>query len=425
MSVRDRSEKFVRKTHSPCPRCKRILETDIVRRGTKLYMVKACPEHGSFDVLFKKDVGFYKKVSSFAPPIAPYRHEDPPSCQVSLEHARIISIDVTERCNMECPVCFTDANRQPMEELTKEEILKGLAALDGRRYEVTLLGGEPTLREDLPEIIREIQARAFSIKLISNGLRMEDPAYVKTLKDAGLRWVILQFDGFSDSIYQELRGQKLLQKKMRIIENLTRHDIHICLAIMLVQGVNDHQIGDLIRFGADHTHIHHLAFLPASSIGRDMFNLYPDHLSPEDVIRRMEEQTSGRIREKDFIDTMRLMSRIHRLTGHIDFRQRVCFFPLPILGNGSNYVPAVRLLRPWYLVRHPGIVGRGWFLLRHFFHVDRVALPAEITFVTIEKLYNVATLDLTDAKQCNTLYLTRQGFIPSCMYNSIYRKSCI
>jgi len=419
------TETLVRRTHSPCPSCTRVLETEIVQRGKELYMRKVCPEHGPFEVLFKKDAEFYRTVSSLAAPVEPYRGEDAPSCQVSLEHARIISIDLTERCNMECPVCFTNANSRPLEELSKEEILERLAPLQGDRYEVTLLGGEPTLRPDLPEIIRGILARGFSIKLISNGLRMEDPAYVRVLKEAGLKWVILQFDGFSDTIYETLRGQKLLERKLRIIENLRRADISICLAVMLVQGVNDHQIADMIRFGADHSHIHHLAFLPASSIGRDKFNLYPDHLSAEDVIRRMEAQTGQRIRERDFLDTMRLMSRIHRLTGHIDFRQRVCFFPLPILGNGSNYVPAVRLLRPAYLLRHPGAFPRLFFLVRHFFHVDRVDLPAEITFVTIEKLYNVANLDLSDAKQCNTLYLTRKGFIPSCMYNSIYRRSCL
>jgi len=419
------SEPIVRKTHSPCPDCAKILETDIVQRGNELYMIKECPEHGNFDILFKKDLEFYEKVSSIANQAEPYQPEDSPDCQVALEHARIISIDLTERCNMECPVCFTDANSRSAEELSREEILEGLAPIQGNKYEVTLLGGEPTLREDLPEIIREISSRGFSIKLISNGLRMEDPSYVKMLKEAGLRWVILQFDGFSDEIYEKLRGQKLLEKKKRIIENLSRENIHICLAIMLVAGVNDHQIDDMIRFGVGHDHIHHLAFLPASSIGRDQLDLVMDHLSPEDVMRRIEKQSGARILEKDFINTMKLMSRIHKVTGHIDFRQRVCFFPLPVIGNGADYLPAVRMFQPTYLLRHPTALRKMVFLLRHFFNIDRVDLPPEITFVTIEKLYNVSNIDLSDAKQCNTLYLTRKGFIPSCMYNSIYRKTCI
>lgn len=414
----------VRRTHSPCPTCSRILETDIVRRDNELYMVKTCPEHGDFDFLFKKDFAFYDKVSRIAQQTEAFRPEEGPDCQVSLDHARIISIDLTERCNMECPVCFTNANSRSSPELTREQILDGLASLPGERYEVTLLGGEPTLREDLPEIIRDIAARGFAIKLITNGLRLEDPRYLRVLREAGLRWVILQFDGFSDEIYTQLRGEPLLDRKYRIIENLSGAGLHVCLAIMLVAGVNDHQVGDLIRYGADHPHIHHLAFLPASSVGRDRLNLFLDHLAPEDVMRRMEEQTGGRIRERDFLRTMTLMSRIHRLTGHIDFRQRVCFFPLPIVSNGSRFIPAVRLLSPAHLLRHPGDLGRIAFLARNFFRIDRVDLPPELTFVTIEKLYNTANLDLSDAKQCNTLYLTPRGFIPSCMYNAIYRKTC-
>jgi len=414
----------VRRTHSPCPTCARILEAEIIRREGRLYMRKTCPEHGPCEVLFKKDPGFYEEVSRLAHAVEPFQPEAPASCHVALEHARIISIDLTERCNLECPVCFTDANSRSMDEISKEEILAGLATLPSNRYEVTLLGGEPTLREDLPELIRAILGKGFSIKLITNGLRMEDPGYVRDLRAAGLRWVILQFDGFSGEIYRKLRGQDLLARKFRIIENLARADMHICLAIMLVHGVNDHQIGEMIRFGTDHARIHHLAFLPASSLGRDRLDLFVDHLAPEDVIRLMEEQTDRRIRREDFLATMRWMSRIHRVTGHIDFRQRVCFFPLPVLRHGRTFAPAVRLLRPTYLLRHPSAVSRLAFVARHFFHIDRVDLPAELTFVTIEKLYSLANMDLSDAKQCNTLYLTRQGFVPSCMYNSIYRKTC-
>lgn len=425
MTKPGRPDRIVRTTHSPCPECGTILETEIVRRGARLYMRKVCPEHGEFDILFKKDYRFYKNVSSIVSQTEPYEPEESPSCQVPLDKARIISIDLTERCDMECPVCFTNANSRPSPEPSLEEILEGLAPLTPGRHEITLMGGEPTLRKDLAEIIEAITARGFTIKLITNGLHMEDEATVRRLKEAGLRWVILQFDGFSEEIYKKLRGQKLLDRKLRIIENLSRHDVHICLAIMLVAGVNDHQIGDMIRFGVDHDHIHHLAFLPASSIGRDHLDVFSDFLSPEDVMRSVEEQSGGRIREKDFIATMKLMSRIHKWTGHIDFRQRVCFFPLPVIGRSGDYLPAVRVLRPLHLLRHPGRLARVLFMFRHFFHIDKVDLPKEITFVTIEKLYNVANIDMSDAKQCNTLYMTKQGFIASCMYNSIYRKTCL
>ncbi len=278
------------------------------------------------------------------------------------------------------------------------------------------------MREDLPDLVREIVRMGFKLKLITNGLRFEDPAYAAELKAQGLRWIIYQFDGFDPEIYVRLRGQDLLARKLRILNVLAQSGFQICLAAMIVAGVNDHQLGDLIRFGFASPGVRHISLLPASSLGRDEWGLPAEHLHAEDVMSLIAAQTGDKIEKADWLATMRLMDRLHRWTGHIDFKQRVCFYSMPLVGAPDDFIPAIWLTQARRLAKNLRHARYAPFILKNIFAIDGRPMPPGLLYLSIEKMHCAAGIHLGDAAQCNTLYLTRDGLTPTCVYNALYRK---
>lgn len=410
-------------TESLCPECGERLPAAVVRRGRELHIRVECARHGVAETLFKKDVGFYQEVSAIADETPDVARSVTPQCTVDLAMAKIIAIDLTQDCNLACPVCFADANAEAVPALSTEFILDRLAQMPAKKLEVTLLGGEPTLREDLPEMTRRIVDMGFKLKLITNGLRLENRDYAKSLRDAGLEWLILQFDGFRPEIYRTLRGRDLLARKLHIVDLVGELGFKTCLAMMVISGVNDDQIGEMIRFGFRQKGVKHIALLPASSLGRDIMGLGASHLHAEDLMDLIDRQTDGRIGRDDFLTTMRMMKRVHDVTGHIDFKQRSCFFPMPLVGDEHDFVPASRLVQPGGITRHMRYWGKAGFIARNLFSIDTSEMPDHFLYLSIEKLYGARGIDLQDAGQCNTLYLTREGLTPSCIYNAMFRGS--
>lgn len=167
-----------------------------------------------------------------------------------------------------------------------------------------LSGGEPSLRDDLPEIVALGLSRGFSfIQVNTNGLRLaKDPSYVGALKEAGLASVFLQFDGMDDTVYRKLRGRELFREKRLAIEHCARHGIGVVLVPTLVPGVNTDQIGDVIEFALKELPaVRGVHFQPISYFGR-----YPspprdeDRITIPEIVTEIETQTGGKIRAEHF-----------------------------------------------------------------------------------------------------------------------------
>jgi uncharacterized radical SAM superfamily Fe-S cluster-containing enzyme len=410
------------KIHSVCPKCKRVLPASEIEISGSLFLEVECPEHGPHRSLYKRDAAFYKQVSSIVRSDIALDGRAPAN-MIHIKDAKIIGIDLTDCCNLSCPVCFASTNQSAEPPLTNVEIIEKLKALSPKALEITLLGGEPTLREDLPDLIRAIVKMGFKLKLITNGLRFENPDYAAELKNAGLKWIIYQFDGFEPQIYVKLRGQDLLERKLRILQTMSALDFNICLAVMVVSGVNDHQIGELIRFGFRQPGVRHIALLPASSLGRDNIGLPDSHMHADELMEIIDRQTDGRIKRSDWLDTMRWMDRIYRLTGHIDFKQRVCFFSMPLIGDKDDFTPAAQLIRPSRFLRNMTYLPAAAYVAKNLFSIDKHSMPDNLLYLSIEKMHCTSGLHLEDAAQCNTLYMTRGGYIPTCVYNALYREA--
>ena len=164
-------------------------------------------------------------------------------------------VEITNRCNMDCPVCFSDANN-PAHDVPVEEVrrrLERLLELTGTPIPIQISGGEPTVHRDLPEIVRTARGMGYrNVELISNGIRIaRNPEMLRDLAGLGLTALYLQFDGLRPETYRTIRGQDMTAVRRESIEAARRARLCVTLAVAVTRGVNDDEIGDVVRFGID------------------------------------------------------------------------------------------------------------------------------------------------------------------------------
>lgn len=303
-------------TESVCPECLTRIPANRVQYGEDVYLEKECPEHGPFKtIIWRGSPAFTGWVRPKTPsypknPFTEVRLGCPFDCGLCPEHEQqscCVLLEVTQRCDLHCPVCFADAAHTPKKnvqgegDLTHDQVRAWYQRLldAGGPFNVQLSGGEPCVRDDLPEIIGIGRSMGFTFfQLNTNGLRIgRDVSYLSELKEAGLSTVFLQFDGTNDAIYRTIRGRELLDKKMAVIENCSRLGIGVVLVPTLVPGVNSADIGNILRLALAHMPtVRGVHFQPISYFGR-----YPQAPSDEmrmtipEVIRAIDIQTEGLI----------------------------------------------------------------------------------------------------------------------------------
>lgn len=186
-------------TESLCPRCLRRIAAERVAEGDDVYLCKRCPDHGEFKTVIWRGLESYESWGARCrtparPPVCGSAVErgcpfDCGLCPDHRQHTCCVVLDVTERCNLACPVCFASAGASSKSDPTADEVVswcRGLLELGGP-FNLHLSGGEPTVRPDLPVIIRRVRALGFTyIQLNTNGVRLaRDPGYAQELKEAG------------------------------------------------------------------------------------------------------------------------------------------------------------------------------------------------------------------------------------------------
>ena len=242
--------KVIRKTRSVCPRCLAPIEAILTEENGTVYMEKTCRAHGDFRTLIWRGLSDFEGWRKNASPLEEGEGNRCPDCRHCGSHPQsscCVLLEVTPRCDLNCAFCFAPKEgREPSLEKLKEAV--DIILSHGRPL-IQLSGGEPTLRDDLPELIRHIREKGGRyIQLNTNGLRLaRDEEYVSSLAEAGLSFVFLQFDGFDDEVYVRLRGRPLLDEKLAAIESCGCHGLGVVLVPTIVRGVNDDQIGDIVQ----------------------------------------------------------------------------------------------------------------------------------------------------------------------------------
>ena len=267
----------LRKTRSVCPKCLKNLPAALVQQEDGIVcMEKTCPEHGAFSVMVWRGKADFAAWRAGAAPLAEGEGTECPAdcgrCDAHPQGSCCVLLEVTRRCNLRCRFCFAEGG---MPEPTLAELCAAVddifAKASPGKPLIQLSGGEPTLRDDLPELVHYIREKGGRwVQVNTNGLRLaDDPAYARALAEAGLSIVFLQFDGTDDAVYERLRGRPLLDVKYQAIEDCGRAGLGVTLVPTVVRGVNDGQIGRIIREGTFLSPVvRGVHFQPVSFFGR-------------------------------------------------------------------------------------------------------------------------------------------------------------
>lgn len=307
---------IISETESVCPVCLARLPAVIEEDRQGIFMRKACAKHGEYRTLIWSGDPPYRTWSrpkiAFHPQDAwsEVRHGCPYDCGLCPDHRQqtcAALIEVTSKCNLNCSVCFADSGAGDRPDPTLSEIRAWYETLITKGYKcnIQLSGGEPSIRDDLPEIVALGRSIGFEfIQLNTNGLRLaSDRKYLEDLKEAGLSSIFLQFDGTDNQIYRALRGGDFFDAKVRAIRNCGQMELGVVLTPTLVAGVNLHNVGGIISFAVENLPtVRGVHFQPATYLGR-----YPgipadkDRLTLPDVMRTVELQTRGVISIDSFM----------------------------------------------------------------------------------------------------------------------------
>ncbi len=267
----------IRGTRSVCPVCLKNLPADLIREPDgSIVLEKNCPEHGGFRVPVWQGKMDFDRWLLETEPLSPEEGLScPGNCGICPEHeigTCCALLEVTDRCNLRCRYCFADGGRQTPDPAREEceAAIRDIVRQCGQPL-LQFSGGEPTLRDDLPELVRFARGAGCSYTQVNtNGIRLaEDPDYAARLKDAGLDIVFLQFDGTRDGIYEALRGRPLLETKLEAVRVCAELGLGVTLVPMVVPGVNDGNLGELIRLAASLSPaVRGIHFQPVSFFGR-------------------------------------------------------------------------------------------------------------------------------------------------------------
>ena len=253
----------------------------ILERDGKVLIEKHCPLHGTFTDTLAINPDFLRRLEGLFPgrdfdAVTDRLHNHGTS---SIKHGRgaVLTIDLTNRCNMMCDPCFMDANQVGyVHELTFDEVKRllddALTIKPRRQMTLQFSGGEPTISPIFLDAVRYArQIGYFSIQAATNGIRFaQDPAFARAAREAGMRIAYLQFDGVGEAANAHRKVGNLFDVKLRAIENLYAAGIDVCLVVTIVNTVNDHQVGPIIRFALENCDkISFVSFQPVSFTGRD------------------------------------------------------------------------------------------------------------------------------------------------------------
>jgi len=301
---------LIRKTESVCPKCLEPLAAAVIERDGKIFLYKECSLHGRYELLLSNEPLYYKKLDKFYFMVMNTR-------KPLLEY----ELWPTLRCNMNCSMCCFGEDRQTLEtrEPTCEEI--ELFMKDSKHNFCILSGGEPTCRKDINKIIRILKRHNKTVTINTNGLKLSDLEYLQELKNAGLDRINLQFDGFHKDIYQMLRNDDLLNKKLAILNNLKEIDMPTTINAVIVKNVNDDDLMNLIDFAVKNNFVNGINFFTICYLGGARDWSMDNYIMPDEIIDIIDKKSGQKLSRRDVFLFQKFHLAIKSFLG-----QRYCFY---------------------------------------------------------------------------------------------------
>jgi uncharacterized radical SAM superfamily Fe-S cluster-containing enzyme len=355
-----RDHRFLGMTQSLCPDCLAVVPAKIVSRAGRVYFRKHCLQHGTRDDFVCSDERWFDRMEYSLPGKVPARFAISPrrgcpyDCGLCTEHEQhtcIAVLEITSSCNLTCPLCYASSSPRgvPLPVADCQRAIDHLVRYEGRPEILQLSGGEPTVHPQFVEIFDYACQQPIDIVMINtNGVRLaSDARLLDQLAERRHRCeVYLQFDGLDAGSHRVLRGEDLLETKLRAIERLGERQIRTILVCTVETGVNTDQLGALVQFAAARPWITGISFQPATYTGRcPLPETLEQRVTFPDILRGIAEQSQGTWRESDFLPlpcahpnahslayAYRENGRLTPLTRFIDIENH-----LDLLANGITF----------------------------------------------------------------------------------------
>ncbi|MBI3484411.1 MAG: radical SAM protein [Acidobacteria bacterium] len=309
------------------------IKAQIIERDGQIWMVKDCPKHGHYEDMMAVDSKFLSWVEAQFPGRDIPAHNDETlhrhgSSTVRYGRGAVLTVDLTNRCNMMCDPCFMDANQVGyVHELSWDEIMEvldnAITIKPRRQMSVQFSGGEPTMHPRFLDAVRYARKVGYnSVQAATNGIEFaKSKEYCRQAFDAGLRYVYLQFDGIGNDANSHRQVGNLFDVKLRAIENLHGSGVEIVLVTTLVNNVNNDQVGPIVKFAMENPKkISFVSFQPVSFTGRD-------------------EEVSDERRHKQRYTLSHMAKDVSQQVGKVDPIEH--WFPISAMGTFSDFADMV------------------------------------------------------------------------------------
>lgn len=314
----DQKHIFFGTVQSVCPQCLKPITGQTLVRDGKVFMRKFCSDHGHFEVLLADDAKFWlRALTQTKPGTIPLWHaterktqcpDDCGLCEDHQQHTCYPLIEITDRCDLKCPICFAE-NKQVWN-MSQDQLrfaLDKLGQAEGRAEIVTLSGGEPTMHPQLMELLDLTlkHPAADKVAINTHGIKLaKDEDLCRRLADMGV-YVQLQFDGFRDETYRKLRGADLVDIKRRALDNLAKHNVRTLLITTVANDLNEDAVGEAIRVLFERDNVHALTLQPLVYCGDARSNALPHdmsrHMTLTTLLGLIEKQMGNVMSKEDFV----------------------------------------------------------------------------------------------------------------------------
>jgi len=391
-------------TKQPCP-------ARIVERNGAVFFEKTLSSGKTQNALIEPDADFYRR----------FANTDRVGKRRILNHY----FYTTSRCNLKCPVCYE--GKREVKEPSLETLCSQLPKKRGAR--VVLCGAEPTCRDDLPDLIRAVNKRHSAI-LITNGLKIADMKYLRSLKEAGLTTVVLAMNGLNDDVFRQTNGQALLDIKLKALENLEQIGLSVFLSATITRGINEDQIGPLLELEKHKNCVAQARFRSMVEVGH---HIEGGQFFMSELVKLICQH--GGIDYDLWLNQQDFYDHLGRMLGMDHIRPRLCVMRADLDLDNVPFA-SDRNWQVWNeaLFKKPRLIVKlitsfgihyAFNFVRNLLHRYTYTYTQHSNFrrIGVRVWPNLDTIDLDfDQKRCSSVYRRDGEVLPFCLANILRTK---